>query len=401
MNPRHLHPWVFMVLEIPFGVVSGYINITLAYQLSQAGASQEQITALVALGVLPGTWKFLWAPVVDITLNQKKWYVLAGSLGAIGIAAMGLFPATEPGLAALSAIALFTSLATTVLGMAVESLLAHSTPHELRGRASGWFQAGNLGGSGIGGGLGLFLAQRLPAPWMASCIVGGLCLLCCVSLLAVPTPERPPGKPGILSSLAATLKDLWQMVRNRPGALVLILCFLPIGTGAIVFSSINQEWRASADTVALVTGVLGGVISAIGCLVGGWICDRMDRKRAYIWFGIFQAASGVAMALLPRSPAMFVLWVSVYTFSAGLTYAAFSAFVLEVIGKSAAATKYNALASLSNVPIYYMTLIDGKAHDRWNSAGMFFTESALAVASAILFLGLARILLRGRATAAT
>jgi hypothetical protein len=59
------------------------------------------------------------------------------------------------------------------------------------------------------------------------------------------------------------------------------------------------------------------------------------------------------------------------------------------------------LASLSNAPIYFMTLIDGKAHDRWNSAGMFFTESALAVVSAILFLGLARILLRGRATATT
>ena len=102
------------------------------------------------------------------------------------------------------------------------------------------------------------------------------------------------------------------------------------------------------------------------------------------------------MALLPRSEAMFVVWVSVYTFTLGLAYAAFSAFVLEVIGKGAAATKYNALASLSNVPIYYMTNIDGWAHDRWNSAGMFFIESGLAVASAVLFFVLVKILVGGR-----
>jgi PAT family beta-lactamase induction signal transducer AmpG len=148
--------------------------------------------------------------------------------------------------------------------------------------------------------------------------------------------------------------------------------------------------------VVLITGLLGGVISAVGCLAGGWLCDRMDRKKAYVLFGVLQAASGIAMALLPHTPLMFVVWVSIYTFANGLCYAAFSAFVLEVIGKGAAATKYNALASLSNVPIYYMTGLDGWAHDRWNSAAMFFTESGLAVVSAILFLGLVKLFLGRR-----
>jgi MFS family permease len=177
--------------------------------------------------------------------------------------------------------------------------------------------------------------------------------------------------------------------------LAFLLCFLPIGTGAVVFPSIADEWRASANTVALITGLLGGVISAIGCIVGGWICDRMDRKNAYVLFGILQAGSGITMALLPHTQFMFVVWVSVYTFTSGLCYAAFSAFVLEVIGKGAAATKYNALASLSNLPIYYMTNLDGWAHDRWNSAGMFFTESGMAIASSLFFLVLVSVL-RGR-----
>jgi MFS family permease len=222
--------------------------------------------------------------------------------------------------------------------------------------------------------------------------VGGLCFLCCAALMIVPTPARTLSKAGLLKSIAVPLKELWQLIRNRAGLLAFILCFLPIGTGAVVFPSIASEWGASAKTVELITGVLGGVIMALGCILGGWLCDRMDRKQAYVWFGIVQAGSGIAMALFPHTQFMFIVWVSIYSFICGLTYAAFSAFVLEAIGRGAAATKYNALASLSNVPIYYMTNIDGWAHDRWNSAGMFFTESGLAVASALLFIVLVKVL---------
>jgi MFS family permease len=399
-TPRRIHPWVFMVLILPFGVVGGYATVTLPYQLKMAGVSVAQITALSALGILPQTWKFFWAPVVDVTLDQRKWYFISGILTAVGIAAMGFFPPTRAGLAALSAVVFLASVATTFLGMACESLIAHATPDELRGKVSGWYQAGNLGGAGIGGGLGLELAQRLHAPWMASSIVAGLCLLCCAAFLWAPAPERAFPKGHLPRKLAETAKELWQVVRHRAGALALILCFLPIGTGAAPFAAVAPEWLASDHAVALVTGVLSGIISALGCLVGGWACDRTDRKVAYVWFGIFQAVSGVAMALLPRTQPMYVLWTLVYTFGSGLTYAAFSAFVLEAIGKGAAATKYNALASLSNVPIYYMTTIDGWAHDKWDSKAMFFTESGLAAASAVLFLVLARILWPKRAAVA-
>jgi MFS transporter, PAT family, beta-lactamase induction signal transducer AmpG len=400
MSQRRVHPWVFMILEVPYGVGWGYIAVTLAYQLKHAGGSVSQIASLVALSYVPSVWKFFWAPVVDITLTQKKWYVISGILSAAGIAAMGFFPASKVGLVALSALALFTGFANSVLGMSLESLLACSTPDELRGQASGWFQAGNLGGGAIGGGVGLLLVQWLPSPWMASCIVGGLCLLCCVTLLLVPTPDRPFAETGIVAKLLATIKDLWQLARTRRGVLAFVLSVLPMGTGAVVFASIAGEWGASANTVAVVTGVLGGLVSAAGCIVGGWICDRMNRPNAYVWFGLFQAATGVAMALCPRNQIMFIVWASAYTFGSGLTYASFSAYVLEAIGKGAAATKYNALASISNVPIYYLTIIDGWAHDRWNSAAMFFTESGLAVASAIIFAALAAILSRRRSASA-
>jgi len=69
----------------------------------------------------------------------------------------------------------------------------------------------------------------------------------------------------------------------------------------------------------------------------------------------------------------------------GLTYAGFSAFVLEAMGRGAAATKYNVFASLSNTPIAYMTTVDGWAHTQYGPAGMLYTEALFALGGLVLF----------------
>ncbi len=398
MTAHRVHPWVFMLLTLPFGASAGYVTVTLAWQLQHAGVAVAPIAAIVALMLLPNAWKFLWAPITDATLDPKTWYVIAGVVNALGVAVLGMIPATQGGLRALSVAVALGSFAATFLGFAISSLMAHCTPDEEKGRAAGWNQAGNLGGSGIGGGLGLWLLQRVPHPAVASSVVGALCLACCLGLIGLPRPERTHGHEGLGRGLLDVVRDLWHMVREHAGMLALILCLLPIGSGAAsgLWSAVAGEWKASADTVALVTGVLSGLISAAGCVVGGWICDRMDRKGAYVAFGILQAACAVGMATFPRTEAMFVVWTSLYAFIMGLTYAGFAAFALEAIGHGAAATKFSIFASLSNMPIYYMTNVDGWAHDRWNSAGMLSTEALLCLTGALAFGVLALVMRRMR-----
>jgi MFS transporter, PAT family, beta-lactamase induction signal transducer AmpG len=389
MTRRHTHPVVFMFLIIPFGVMGGYLAVAVAYLLSKAGISVAQTAALIALGLLPHTWKFAWAPIADTTLSRKTWYILASIVSAAGIWATGVFPAKESSLPLLSVVVLVSNIAVTFLGMSVESLMAYGTPENEKGRAGGWFQAGNLGGGGLGGGAGLLMAQRLPAPWMAGAILGLACLLCCIALLFVPEPQSAHRVGGLGRSLLNVGADLWSVAKARAGFLALILCVLPIGSGAAsgLWSAVADDWRASANTVAVVTGVLGGIISAVGCLIGGWICDRMNRKAAYALFGVLQASCAVAMAAAPRTESVYIVFTSLYALITGLTYAGFTAFVLEAMGMGAAATKYNVFASLSNTPIYYMTRIDGWAHTRWGPAWMLVTEAALGIVGLLLFLG--------------
>jgi hypothetical protein len=111
----------------------------------------------------------------------------------------------------------------------------------------------------------------------------------------------------------------------------------------------------------------------------------MDRKLAYALYGVLQAACAVAMAFGPRTETMYVVFTMTYALFNGFTYAAFSAVTLEAIGHGAAATKYNLYASLSNMPIGYMTAIDGWAAARWGAGGMLYVEAAIALCAVLLF----------------
>jgi MFS family permease len=266
--------------------------------------------------------------------------------------------------------------------------MAHASTDEEQGRAGGWFQAGNLGGQGIGGGIGLLLAQKLPAAWMASSALAAGCLTCAVGLFLIPEPASTIRGPGIGTSLVNVAKDIWTVAKSRRGFLALVLCFLPIGSGAAsnLWAAVSNDWSASAGTVELVTGVLGGVVMAAGCLVGGFICDRMDRKKAYMMFGVMQAGCATAMAIAPHTQMNYIVFTMVYAVITGFTYAGFTAFVLEAMGLGAAATKYNLYASLSNFPIMYVTSIDGWAHGRFGPSGMLFTEAAVGMTGLVAFL---------------
>jgi PAT family beta-lactamase induction signal transducer AmpG len=393
---RRTHPSVFLFLIVPFGAMGGYLSVAIGYQLTQAGVSVEEVAALIAASYIPQTWKFLWAPVADTTLSRKTWYLLAGLVSALGIFATGVVPADAASLPLLYAAVLISNVASTFLAMATESLMVYNTPPELQGRAGGWFQAGNLGGNGLGGGAGLWMAQNLPDPWMAGAVLAVICALCAAALWFVPEPPPIPRTGRYVRMLVEVLKDLWQVVRARAGILALLICFLPIGSGAAsnLWAAVADDWHASANTVALATGVFSGVVSALGCIFGGYGADRMDRKTAYALYGLLMALCTVAMALAPRTETMYVVFTLIYAFIQGLTYAGFTAVVLETIGLGAAATKYNLYASLSNMPIAYMTLVDGWAHTRWGAAGLLNVEAAFGVVGIVVFIAVAMALPR-------
>jgi MFS family permease len=386
-KPRDAHPVLFLILFLPLGITNGYVVVTLAYILSQAGVGVGAVAALVAWSLFPQTWKVVWAPIVDATLNNKIWFFLSAIVIGIFMAATAAIEPNKNNLVLIEIFVVIVSLATSFNAMAADSLMAYATPEEEKGRAGGWSQAGNLGGSGLGGGAGLWLAQHVHPIWISGAVLGLVCLASSIAVLFIKEQVAEHRDESLVQSFTTVARDVWSIVSQRTGMLVVFLMTLPIGTGAAqnLWSAVAGDWHASADTVALVNGALGGVVSMVGCIAGGFLSDLMDRKTTFCLSGIISAIVAVAMAMAPRTESTFVIFTLVYAFSLGFCYASWGAVVLEAIGKGAAATKYNLLASISNMPIAYMTIADGWGQEKWGSGGMLYTEAVCALAAVALF----------------
>jgi hypothetical protein len=383
-----------MVLFLPFGATVGFVQVTIGYTARQQGLGDAAIAEIIAINLLPHTFKFLWAPVPDTTFSRRGWYLVSNILSTVTLIILGFVPVRSDTTSLLKLLIFVNSLAITFLGMSVEGLLANVVTDEQRGTASGWLQAGNLGGAGIGGGVALWLAQRIGIGG-AFLIAALTLMLCSIGLLQIQEPKRTRHE-SVAGALRSVIVDLWHTILlSRTGLLAMILCFLPVGSAAAsaLFAAMADRWNTSADAVALFTGLLAGIVSAVGCMAGGWLSDRMDRKIAYAVAGFLLAIVAVAMYLGPRSEVGYGIFTLSYQFASGVAYGAFTGFVLEAIGRGAAATKYNVLASLSNIPIWYMTRVDGWASERWGPGIMLLVDAVSEIVGVVIFLSAAYLLL--------
>ena len=152
-------------------------------------------------------------------------------------------------------------------------------------------------------------------------------------------------------------------------------------------SAVARLWGANEQTVALVNGTLGGISSAIGCVVGGELCARFSPKIVYVAVAVAMAGVSLVMAFSPRTELVYSTFVLVYQFVVGLSYSSFTGLVLETIGKGSAATKYNAFASLSNLRITYMGLVLAWAQAHFGERGMLFIDAGAGLVG-LLALGI-------------
>jgi hypothetical protein len=250
---------------------------------------------------------------------------------------------------------------------------------------------GNLGGTGLGGGLGLWIATHSAVSWASAATLALLCAACNGALLFVPDPAHAHRQPHIVGTLRNLGGEVWRLARSRVGALGLLIMLMPFGTGSAgtLWSAVAGDWGASGDLVALVTGGISGLAAGAGCLIGGYLCDAMDRRTGYLLAGAMMAACTLAMLAAPKTPASFVSLTLLYACIGGMAYAACYAVVLEAAGTVAAASKCDLLISISNMPIAAMTTIDGAAQTRWGSDGMLLTETLVGIGAIVLFAGVA------------
>lgn len=386
---RAPHPVVWSILYFPFGALSGFVSVALTFLATRHGMSIGEGAMLNGANLLSQWLKWSWAPIVDVTWTPKGWYWFATAVSALGVLAMSAIPMSPATLPLLLGVIAVASLINSIVGMSIEAILAAVTTREEQGRVSAWFQAGNLGGAGIGGGLGLILLQHLPSPWMAGAILGALFLACGAALAFVPDARGHAPVHGVVEAVRTVFTDVRALANTKGGLLAAVLCFLPVGTGAaqgvLTQAEVAARWGAGDTEVAWLQGFAAGGVTVAGCFAGGWLADRLGPRPAYVAIGLALAVIAVGLGLGPATVTAYVVGNLVYAFAVGLAYAAFTAVVLEAIGAGSAATKYNLYASLANFPIWWLGLVLGQVAEKYGPDGMLEAEAALGVVGVGVF----------------
>jgi MFS family permease len=183
-------PLAFFFLTLPGGLRDGFALVTLPFVLTEAGFSVAAVGTIAAAAVLPNTSRFVFAPVVDVTLTLRRWYGLGLTITFATMLLLGVVP-VRPNTAGLITMAvLLSGIGVAVLLTPVVPMTAHCVAEAEKGRAAGWYQAGNLAGIGLGGSAGVWLASHITFP-TAAMIIGGGMLVCAVALPFVPDVAAP------------------------------------------------------------------------------------------------------------------------------------------------------------------------------------------------------------------
>jgi len=402
-SPQQSHPppWLFGLSNIPFGVASGYTSVAMPFILRQAGVPMSTIGGVSAAVLVPLSWQFLWAPMLDVGLRRRTWLLLTAALGALLLAASLLLKL--PGqIWPFEVCCVLGQGLTGLVSASNGALVATQVPPEFHGRASGWLNAAYLGGNAIGGGLVIQLGDTL-TPQLVALSLGLLTFLPALAVLLLDEPLRPRRRAGEV--FPAMLRDVWGTASTRRGWTGILFCLAPVSTPALLdlFSAVGGDYGASSGTVEFTMGYGSGLLTAAGALLSGPLLDRVDKRRAYLFSGALIAIVDVAMSCAPPNPVTYIVGTLAYSLVAGLCFAAFTAVVLEIIGKvdRSAATQYTLFDAAGNLATSYLAWLDGhgydlfKAHRLPGTSGLLLTDAGMNLAG-VIGLGVMMWLVFGR-----
>lgn len=390
MARKHPPPWLFGVSLIPYGVVGSFSGQVMPYMTQRAGMKLDVIGLMGSLLLVPPMLQFLYAPIVDIGLKRKHWLIVVAALGAACLVTACLMPLPEHTTPFL-VFAVASQLISGLVGSCAGGILSVVMPDDVRGRASAWFNVGNLSGGAISAAVAIWMIGEKFDPLYIGLALGLMMIVPAFAVLWIDEPPRD-NIQAASEVFATTYRDLKAVIASKSGITGILLCISPVGTAALVnyFSGMSDDYHARAGVVTLVNGPANAALTAIGAFAGGWLCDRYNRRAMYLLSGALTALSGIAMALSPRTEATYAWGVCLYFLVTGFCFSAFTATVLETIGKAgkAASAQYALFVAAGNAAINYVGLVDTRFNERHGVEGVIGADVALNVAG-VLVLGLA------------
>ena len=379
---------LFAGLYFAQGVPWGFFTVAIMLRLATLGLGPAAIGEVASTAWLPWTLKPLLGPLVDRVsfgrFGRRRPYILLAEVGmALSLLAMAFADPTRS-LALFSVLLFLHNLFAAAQDVGTDALAIDILPPDERGGANGFMSAGKFAGIVVGGQGLLFIAHL--AGWRVAYMVA-IALLLVPALLVLPVRESAP-----LRMPARLLRDGLRLLSYRIVIIAAIFAVLVDASDSFIFPLIyplfSQKLGFSEQQIATLATV-GGAVAAASSIAGGFLSDRLGRRRTILFACLGVAGFNIAFA------AGHTLWGS-YTFqlgyavasavATGIAYASTLALFMDLTHPQFAATQFQIYMALLNTRGAWGSRVGGRLAERLPATSIFGLGALVEVAPLALLL---------------
>ena len=394
---------------LPFLLVGGTFTARLA-------TSDIDIKAigLFAYLLLPYSFKFLWAPIVDafdvpvltrLFGRRRSWMVLAQGAAALALVAMSV---TDPvaTLPVLGLAAFLLAFAAATQDIVVDAWRIESAGMERQGPMLAAYQLGYRIGLISAGAGALLIASS--SGWQVSYLtMAALMGVGLAASLLAPAPETlqadVAGGPAkgrerfsFGRAVAAPVADLYRRQGSRLVAVLALVAFyrMPDFVSGVMANPFYIRMGYSLPEIAAVSKLYGIWIGILGAFAGGWSIARFGLFPTLVVGAVAGAASNLAFSWLALgAPEVWRLAVAISIDNFSGTYAgtALMAYMSGLTGIGFAATQYALLSSLYALPGKLVSGLSGFMVSAYGFPTFFALTAAVGLPVLVLCLLFGRV----------
>ncbi|MFK8012500.1 MAG: MFS transporter [Marinicellaceae bacterium] len=392
----------FGILYISEGIPYGFTSIALVTFLRQSGFALDQIGLLVATLFLPWTFKFAWAPIIDlIQLNKfggrKAWIVGCQIMMIISLLMISLVDFKSQ-FNLLLILLFINNVFCATQDVAIDSLAVTTLKPDERARGNGFMFGGQYLGIALGGGAAIYILglTDFSTALIYITILQALCLMFSVlfirdSRISVETNEKRGSLlikfiNKMINFTKEVYASFWQS--GKSPKIAFFFSILPTGAmvlGYAALSTIPVDYGFSETKLAQIS-TANTIVAALGCIIGGLLADRFGLRKMLGIYYVLTVIPGLVLAYnislvgLTEVPASLVSGaLIVHGFLYGMCFGTQAAIFMGITNPAVAATQFTAFMAMSNLVVSYTNYWQGQVAEQFDYARVLYIDSLLVI----------------------